>query len=535
MSANKLRKRFPDLAAKLVIATAAATVLAAGGIGSQARGQGLVVSFVRVGNGGAPFAGDRALFTTISPNGDGFRDTAVVSFRLSRRAVVRLAVYETTNREMGPRLVWQTAVALRRGERRLTWRPGGRIEPRTYELRLLVDGVLSATAVVRVLDIDAGFTRESYGPGQTARLSLSTDARGLTLRFMQAGPERSPNIFAYGNDELHGVPAGPGWKLRWTRRMRPGTLRLRIPSGPSGLYFLQLKADDGREGFAPFVLRPSRIGIHRIAVVFPTHTWQAYNFRDVNGDGLGDTWYAVDTVHAVDVTRPLLHHGVPTHFRGYQVGFLRWLYQSGKQVDFISDCELDRLSGARLARSYDLVVLLGHHEYMTTQAYDALTRYRDLGGNLMFTSTTNFLYRVVRHRRWMIRTQPWRDLGRPEAALIGVEYLHNDFGRHFGSYVVAGREQAPWAFAGTGLHDGDRFGIGGIEIDARSAASPPGTIVLARMANLQGPGLSAEMTYYTTRTGAKVFAPGTLNFAGTALWPSMRIIMENVWEHLARP
>src|SRR5437773_4543735 len=266
MFAEKLRNRFPGLAAKLLIATAAATVLAAGGIGSEARGEGLVVSFVRVGNGGAPFAGDRPLFATISPNGDGFRDAAVVSFRLSRRAVVRLEAYETMNREMGPKLLWRAARILPRGERRLTWRPGGRIEPRTYELRLLVDGALSATAVVRVLDIDAGFTRESYGPGQTARLSLSTDARSLTLRFMQAGPERSPNIFAYGNDELHGVPAGPEWRLRWTRRLRPGMLRLRLPAGPSGLYFLQLKSDDGREGFAPFVLRPSRIGIHRIAV-----------------------------------------------------------------------------------------------------------------------------------------------------------------------------------------------------------------------------------------------------------------------------
>jgi hypothetical protein len=219
----------------------------------------------------------------------------------------------------------------------------------------------------------------------------------------------------------------------------------------------------------------------------------------------------------------------------YEAGFVRWLYRTGKEVDFISDSELDRLSGARLARSYDLLVFLGHHEYMTSHAYDAVTRYRDLGGNLMFTATTNFLYRVVRRGASMIRTQPWRDLGRPEAALIGVQYLHNDDGEHMGKYVVVGQNRAPWAFAGTGLRDGDRFGMGGIEIDSRTVASPPGTIVLATMRDLQGPGLSAEMTYYTTRSGAKVFAAGTLNFAGTAMWPSISAFLENVWEQLAKP
>ena len=88
---------------------------------------------------------------------------------------------------------------------------------------------------------------------------------------------------------------------------------------------------------------------------------------------------------------------------------------------------------------------------------------------------------------------------------------------------------------GTGLHNGDTFGHGGIEIDARTTASPRGTIVLATMPNLQGFGYSPEMTYYSTRAGAKVFAAGTLNFAGTALGPEVSPVLENIWEHMARP
>src|SRR5919202_3298771 len=45
---------------------------------------------LRVSNGARPFAGDRALLTTVSPNGDGFRDRAIVTFRLSRPALVRM-------------------------------------------------------------------------------------------------------------------------------------------------------------------------------------------------------------------------------------------------------------------------------------------------------------------------------------------------------------------------------------------------------------------------------------------------------------
>ena len=50
---------------------------------------------LRVSNGSTPFAGDRRLLTTVSPNGDGFRDRALVSFRLDRAARVRMDVVRT--------------------------------------------------------------------------------------------------------------------------------------------------------------------------------------------------------------------------------------------------------------------------------------------------------------------------------------------------------------------------------------------------------------------------------------------------------
>jgi hypothetical protein len=91
-----------------------------------------------------------------------------------------------------------------------------------------------------------------------------------------------------------------------------------------------------------------------------------------------------------------------------------------------------------------------------------------------------------------------------------------------------------WAFAGTGLGDGDKFGRYGYEIDARADSSPPGTRLLASIPSLMG-GRSAEMTYYETPGGARVFAAGALNFAASIGDPAVAQLVENVWTRLARP
>ena len=97
-------------------------------------------------------------------------------------------------------------------------------------------------------------------------------------------------------------------------------------------------------------------------------------------------------------------------------------------------------------------------------------------------------------------------------------------------------EAAPWLFDKTGLVTGSTFGemVGGygIEIDMATPDSPPGTIVLARVIDLFGPGLSGEMTYYETEAGARVFSAGTLDFGGSAtFWPISRLLT-NLWTHM---
>jgi hypothetical protein len=125
---------------------------------------------------------------------------------------------------------------------------------------------------------------------------------------------------------------------------------VRIGSWPSGLYFARLVARDGRVGFAPFVVRPRRLGEHRVAVILPTLTWQAYNLRDEDGDG--DGWYASWRTKTVRLGRPYLNRGVPYNFHRYDLPVPRWLARTGKDVDVLSQSDLEAAPSARaLARA----------------------------------------------------------------------------------------------------------------------------------------------------------------------------------------
>jgi hypothetical protein len=359
-------------------------------------------------------------------------------------------------------------------------------------------------------------------------LRLATDYPDLRVEILRCGPERELTI---GNETMRGVRVA---SLRGSGR------RIRVPLGgdwPSGLYVARLRSTRGRVGFAPFVLRPRRLGTSRVLVVQPTNTWQAYNYRDGDGDGRPDSWYRNASSRTVDTTRPFLDRGVPPHFRQYDVTFLRWLDRTGRRVDMLAQEDVERLSGDRLARLYELIVFPGHHEYVTEREYDAVERFRNLGGNLAFLSANNFFWRVDRRGSRLHRIAMWRDLGRPEAALVGVQYFDWNHGTHDNEpYRAIGVAAAPWLFEGTGIEPGERFGSFGIEVDGRTAASPRGTRVLATFPNAFGTGRPAEMTIYETARGATVVAAGAFTLAGRqARRPEIARLLENLWNRLATP
>jgi hypothetical protein len=495
---------------------------------------------LRVVNGGRPFAGDRPLLATV-----GSKDrTARISFTLARRAAVTLAILQTGQgaaSEQPTRGAEGTLRTSRKvfgaGDHVVDWTPATSLAPRTYIARIAarsLDGkVETKQAVVRLLGIDAAFSERSAAPGTEATLVVRTDASALTLQMLRSGPETVPT---YANSVINGIAVGAPVQVDWSQNGgAPAAITVPVGSDwASGVYAAQITGDDGRRGFAPLVVRPTSPQA-RVAVVLPTSTWAAYNFYDADGDGWGDTWYARWKTNDVDLTRPHSTSGVPYRYRSYDLGFQHWLAQTGKRADMMSDEDLELFATpADLRAAYDLLVFPGHTEYVTGRVYDLVEAFRDKGGNLMFLAANNFFRKITRKDQRQTLVDEWRDLGRPEAALLGNQYVASDRGQRRAPFTVVGADVAPWAFEGTGLTNGATFGLYGIEIDARSAASPASTQVLATIPDLFGPGRTAEMTYYEHWSGAKVFSAGALDFGGQMLlWPQTERIVENVWSRLA--
>jgi hypothetical protein len=494
---------------------------------------------------GRRYRGDRDLFTTVSPGVAG-RDQAIISFRLDQRAHVTMSAVRTGQR--GATVVWDTTADLAAGDHELAWQPDAETPTGSYVMRFTVRGngkrrtygtsrpsrpERAIAPVVHVLGIEAVFGRRSFAPSEEMPLTILADAPSLSLSFLRCGHEP---VRTGRNDEMTGITMAPAVTLDWSGKgSAPVTVRVQTGAWPSGVYAARLEAPDGRIGFAPFILSPGSEPRSRQAVVVPTNTWQAYNFYDLDGDGWGDTWYAGGNP-PVNLDRPFLDRGVPPRYRRYDLPFLQWLANNGLEPDFLTEDDLDLLTGDELRARYDLVVYPGHSEYVTERSYDVLQRYRDLGGRFIFLSANNIFWKVTRDGATIRRVKKWRELDRPEAALLGTQYRANDDGTFQRPFIVRGAEHVPWLFEGTGLSNGSLIGeeIGGfgIEIDQATPASPAGTVLVAEIPELYGPGTDAHMTYYETDAGARVFSAGTLDFSGAVLVPPINRMLRNLWDHM---
>jgi hypothetical protein len=193
----------------------------------------------RAHNRGRPFAGDNRMLTTISPNRDGVRDVARIRFRLEERSRVRFEVARTSH-VLDP--VYRRSAILGKGEKVFTWYPRKTTGARTYLVRITVrdkagnkrtygssnaiNGRRVTAPVVRVLGLEAGFTRESYRQGQVARLAIETDASWFKILIAKAGGEDAPT---YDDTVMNGVPVTKARWVNWTKkRDRRGVLRVPI-------------------------------------------------------------------------------------------------------------------------------------------------------------------------------------------------------------------------------------------------------------------------------------------------------------------
>jgi hypothetical protein len=159
---------------------------------------------LRLTNGSTPYRGDTRLLTTVSPNGDGFRDAVYLQFRLETPARVSLEIVQTDSATSDPEASTANVIqrltprGLPRGANVIVWKPRRDTPPRTYVARLTVSTRAGrhvySNAVVRVQGIEAGFLKPSYSPGEEASVSVATDAKTLTFQVFAYGGGAFPSI-----------------------------------------------------------------------------------------------------------------------------------------------------------------------------------------------------------------------------------------------------------------------------------------------------------------------------------------------------
>jgi hypothetical protein len=225
---------------------------------------------------------------------------------------------------------------------------------------------------------------------------------------------------------------------------------------------------------------------------------------------------------------------------------LAWLERSGRDYDYYSDYQLH--SGELDLDAYRVLILTCHPEYWSRAMYQRVkTWVFERGGRLMYLGGNGINCEVefLEESRMVCRTElraegeslGMRHPARPaewfesrfhytlecEANLLGVVTTAPGLMTSAPYRVV---EPSHWVFAGTGLNDGQVFGFrslhercshgaSGHETDKMSAASPPGTVLLAKGTNPDNGG--SEMVFYETKSGGAVFSVGSITYPACLL------------------
>ncbi len=298
---------------------------------------------------------------------------------------------------------------------------------------------------------------------------------------------------------------------------------------PEGTYVLRLDAGN-RAKVIPLTVR-SGTTAGRIVVVNAVATYQAYNtwggyslYKGPGGD-LGSR------ALRVSYDRPYDGNGAAILFK-HELDAIQWIEKQGADLAYVTSVDLDADPG--LLDGALALISLGHDEYWSVPMRDAVEGARDRGTNLAFLGANACYWRArfegsaLGDRRIMVCTKDaGRDTGhgaattalwrsapspRPENSLTGM--LYELFPARAPMVV---RTPEHFLFKGADVTAGASFpGLVGTEIDRAYpiAGTPPTLQVVCHspVAVANRPGTFADLTYYTSPSGAGVVAFGSMTF-----------------------
>jgi hypothetical protein len=421
-----------------------------------------------------------------------------------------------------------------------------------------IEGFASASSVARGQPIDFLVSTEAqsyridvyrtgYYGGAGARLMASFDGLPGTR-------QKKPCLDARGVIECD-----------WT-----ASLRLSIPDGhaepdgtddwPSGVYLAKLTTDDAprHDSYIIFVVRDD--ARHPTYVVqLPITTYEAYNLwggkslymgcqlhdgrlRNCDPDARVDTVsfnrpfginineaakYGLGAGEYITNLQPV-GEKYPISSASFDYNLVRWMERRGYDVGYITN--LDLHENKELPDGIKAFIATGHDEYYSKPMWDHLVAAVDHGLNVGFFTANNIYWQVRfsegefgigRHDRLMIcyrkggdpvrdnelTTGLFRNLGRPEASLIGSQYV---FDPVQGDIRIVNPHH--WLLAGTGATENAKLrGLLGYEVNAMSATSSPANLKI--LAHSSGRDYTSDVTYYIRPSSAQIFSTGTMQWS----------------------
>ncbi len=355
----------------------------------------------------------------------------------------------------------------------------------------------------------------------------------------------------------------------------------------SGLYYFRASTRSGNHFSFPWIVAP-KTPTARLAVLASNITWNAYNpfggrSNYIHADQLPPTPTVnsryelrryVDAEHGTwgyssyaplsfERPEPFCHidfserisdpiegrqacHIAPAEWR-----LAGWLEHQQIEYDYYAETQLHNETLDLSA--YKALLIAVHPEYWTREMFDRVKRWVfEEGGRLIYLGGNGLNCEVTLHDDMTMTVQNgsitslWssgmggRDSRmavshQSEAGLLGVAFT--PAGAMTGApYQTV--DPSHWAFEGTGLSEGDLFGLeslhcrcpggaSGHETDKRTSSSPSNTHVLARGLNTDDGG--AEMVIFETPSGGAVFSVGSINYvASLPVDQAVSIITSNV-------
>jgi hypothetical protein len=395
-----------------------------------------------------------------------------------------------------------------------------------------VDSVGPANAI-------EGFTdKVSVLPGESFNLHVSTTGKSYHVQAFRVGWYQGDQArLVWKSGELRGFQQDDPSFVSATRTVVTGwepTLTIPTDGWPAGAYLLKLSGSNGHQRYVPFVVR-SADGAGKSVIVHAPETYQAYNTWGGYDLYQGEDGSYGTRSYEVSFNRPYDGDGA-IRFMVYERAFVVLAEKTGVPLAYTTGLDIERdpsvLDGA------SAIYTLGHDEYWTPQRRASVTKARDNGTNLAFLGA-NTCYRRIRLAaaadgtpdRQVIcyksnveqdpmyythpalattdyRLPPDPD---PESSMTGVIYEGYPVDA---PYVVLKPDH--WLYAGTGAYRGMSIDhLVGVEFDRVNLGFPtPRPIeVLAHSAvDNEGEPDFSDTAYYTTSSGAGVFASGTMRW-----------------------